>query len=82
LGDQLTNDRMRGGRVKDPGHSMRYLQGQDVPELENTCEVQKRQNKNRDGSEKLNQNQYVLTVVAIDENADERCKDQARNRLE
>ncbi len=31
---------------------------------------------------KLNQNQYVLTVVAIDENADERCKDQARNRLE
>jgi len=61
---------------------MRYLQGQDVPELENTCEVQKRQNKNRDGSEKLNQYQYVLPVVAVDENANEWCKDQARNRLE
>ncbi len=73
---------MRGGRVKDPGHGMSYLQGQDVPELQHTCEVQKRQNKNGDGSEKLNQNQYVLPVVAVDENANERCKDQTRNRLE
>ena len=73
---------MRGGRAKDPGHGMSYLQGQDVPKLENTCEVQKRQNNNRDGSKKLNQNQYVLPVVAVDENANERCKDQARNRLE
>ncbi len=73
---------MRGGRAKDPGHGMSYLQGQDVPELENTCEVQKRQNNNRDGSEKLNQNQYVLPVVAVDENSNKRCKDQAWNRLD
>jgi len=52
-----------------------------VPELQNTCEVQKRQNKYGDSSEKLNQYQYMQTVVAVDENANKRCKDQARNRL-
>ncbi len=73
---------MRGGRAKDPGHGMSYLQGQDVPELENTCEVQKRQNNHGDGREELNQYQYMQTVVAVDENAYERRKDQAGNRLE
>ncbi len=73
---------MRGGRVKDPGHGMSDLQGQDVPELQHICEEQKRQNKYGDGSEKLNHYQYMQTVVAVDENANERCKDQARSRLE
>ncbi len=81
MGYEVTNDRMRGGRVKDPGHGMSYLQGQDVPELQNTCEVQKRQNKYGDGSDKLNQYQYMQTVVTVYENANKRCKDQARSRL-
>ncbi len=73
---------MSGGRIKDSGHSMCNLQSEDVPELENTYEVQKSQNKNWDGSKKLNQYQNTLAVVTVNKYANERCKDQAWNRLE